>query len=138
MPSESINTTIKQILRDSKVIAVVGLSADPGKASYQVAAYLQRVGYLIHPVNPKYDEILGRTCYEALSDIPDPIDIVDIFRQPEYILPVVQESVKVGAKVIWMQLGIENDEAAGLALAAGLQVVMNRCLKIEHMLQGTL
>lgn len=132
MSSENSNTTIEHILKEAKTIAVVGLSAEPAKPSYQVASYLQRAGYVIYPVNPKYDAVLGRQCYPALGDIPDAIDIVDIFRRPIYVLPVVEESIKIGAKVIWMQLGIENEEAAALARSAGLQVVINRCLKIEH------
>jgi predicted CoA-binding protein len=132
MQKENINTTIERILKESKTIAVVGLSAEPSKPSYQVASYLQRAGYVIYPVNPKYDEVLGRSCYPSLSEIPETIDIVDIYRRPVYVLPVVEESIKIGAKVIWMQLGIENEEAARLAGKAGLQVIMNRCLKIEH------
>ena len=132
MSSENPISMIEQIIQSSKTIAVVGLSADPGKASHQVAAYLQRSGYTIYPVNPNYEEVLDRRCYANLNAIPDAIDIVNIFRPSEFITPIVQEAIKIGAKVIWMQLGIINEEAAQIARAAGLQVIMNRCLKIEH------
>jgi predicted CoA-binding protein len=129
--------SIEQILKESKTIAVVGLSADPGKDSHQVAAYLQRNGYVIYPVNPNCEEVLGSRCYATLSEVPDAIDIVDIFRRPEHIPPIAEEAVKIGAKVVWMQLGIRNEEAAETARKAGLQVIMDRCMKIEHQrLQG--
>jgi uncharacterized protein len=134
MSSQHPDSKIEQILKISKTIAVVGLSADRGKASYQVADYLQRNGYTIYPVNPKYKEILGRRCYACLNEIPDIIDIVDIFRKPAFITPIVKESIEIGVKVIWMQLGIINEEAAQIARHAGLQVIMDRCLKIEHLL----
>jgi uncharacterized protein len=112
---------------------VVGLSANPGRDSHQVASYLKRNGYIIYPVNPNYEQVLGSRCYTNLSDIPDAIDIVDIFRRPEHIPPIAEEAVKIGAKVIWMQLGIRNEEAAETARRAGLQVIMDRCIKVEHM-----
>ncbi len=123
---------IAAILKEYHTIAVVGLSPDPKRASYQVAEYLQSHGYRIFPVNPQCQEVLGEKCYASLKDIPEPIEVVDIFRKAEAIPGIVAEAIAVGAKVIWMQLGLEHPEAAAQARAAGLQVVMNRCLKIEH------
>lgn len=123
---------IAAILKNYRVVAVVGLSADPGRPSYQVARYLQEHGYHIVPVNPGYTEILGEKCYPSLKDIPFSVEVVDIFRQPEAIEAIVSEALEVGAKVIWMQLGLIAEEPARRARAAGLQVVMDRCLKIEH------
>lgn len=123
---------ITAILKNFRVVAVVGLSADPARPSYQVAQYLQQHGYRIVPVNPGYTEILGEKCYPGLKDIPFPVEVVDIFRQPEAIPAIVSEAIEVGAKVVWMQLGLVVEEAARRARAAGLQVVMDRCLKIEH------
>ncbi len=123
---------IAAILRRSRTIAVVGLSPDPDRPSHQVAQYLQNQGYRIIPVNPKCDAILGERCYASLRDIPEPVDIVDIFRQVEAIPAIVEEAIAIGAKVVWMQLGLEHPEAAARARSAGLQVVMNRCLKVEH------
>jgi len=133
MTDQPPERTIEQILKESKTIAVVGLSANPGRDSHQVASYLKRNGYIIYPVNPNYEQVLGSRCYTNLSDIPDAIDIVDIFRRPEHIPPIAEEAVKIGAKVIWMQLGIRNEEAAETARRAGLQVIMDRCIKVEHM-----
>jgi uncharacterized protein len=133
MTDQPPERTIEQILKESKTIAVVGLSANPGRDSHQVASYLKRNGYIIYPVNPNYEQVLGSRCYTNLSDIPDAIDIIDIFRRPEHIPPIAEESVKIGAKVIWMQLGIRNEEAAETARRAGLQVIMDRCIKVEHM-----
>ncbi len=123
---------IAAILKNYRVVAVVGLSADPARPSYQVARYLQEHGYRIVPVNPGQTEILGEKCYPNLKDIPFPVEVVDIFRQPEAIEAIVSEALEVGAKVIWMQLGLIAEEPARRARAAGLQVVMDRCLKIEH------
>jgi uncharacterized protein len=123
---------IAAILKQYHTMAVVGLSSDPQRASYQVAAYLQSHGYRIIPVNPQCREVLGEICYASLKDIPEPIDVVDIFRKTDAIPDIVTEAIAVGAKVIWMQLGLEHPEAAAQARAAGLQVVMNRCTKIEH------
>jgi len=123
---------IARIIRQYRTIAVVGLSSDPSRPSYQVAQYLQAQGYRIIPVNPKCREVLGQRCYASLTDIPEPVEIVDIFRQVEAIPAIVAEAIAIGAKVVWMQLGLEHAEAAGQARQAGLQVVMNRCLKVEH------
>ena len=133
--------TIAQILRDSKTIAVVGLSNKPERASYGVAHYLQGEGYRILPVNPAYagDEILGERVYASLQEAADAlapsgqrIDIVDCFRKSEDIPPLARDAIAVRAGCLWMQLEIENQAAADLARAAGLDVVMNHCLKIEH------
>jgi predicted CoA-binding protein len=123
---------IKRILENSRTIAVVGLSTDPEKDSHQVAKYLQEHGYHIVPVNPKADEILGEKCYPSLKEIPLSVDVVDIFRIIEAIPAIVDEAIAIGAKVVWMQLGLAENQSARKAMAAGLQVVMNKCLKIEH------
>ncbi len=123
---------IRQLLETSKIIAVVGLSDKPERDSYRVAEYLQRQGYRIIPVNPTVDAVLGEKSYALVSDIPEPVDIVDVFRRPDAVGPVVEDAIAAGARAVWMQLGIENEEAAQAAEAAGLQVVMDRCIKIEH------
>ena len=113
-------------------MAVVGLSSDPHRPSYQVAQYLQEHGYRIVPVNPGCQEVLGEKCYAGLRDIPFPVEIVDIFRKVEAIPGIVDDAIALGAKVVWMQQGLEEPQAARRAQQAGLQVVMDRCLKIEH------
>ncbi len=133
MPESEINDNIRAILNKYTNIAIVGLSASPNRPSYGVTNYLIGAGYNIYPVNPKYDNILNKKCYPTLAAIPDPIEIVNIFRKPDQILPVIQESISIKAKIIWMQLGIVNVQAADLAREAGLEVVMDRCIKIEHM-----
>ncbi len=124
--------TLRRILRDSKVIAVVGLSARWYRPSFFAAKYLQEKDYRIIPVNPNYDEILGEKCYPDLSSIPEPVDVVNIFQRPEVVLPFVEEATRIGAKVVWMQLGVVNETAAKCARDAGLEVIMDRCMKIEH------
>jgi predicted CoA-binding protein len=123
---------IKGILENNRTIAVVGLSTDPDKDSHRVARYLQEHGYHMVPVNPKTDEILGQKSYPNLTEIPFAVDIVDIFRKIEAIPAIVDEAIAVGAKVVWMQLGLAENRSAHKAMLAGLQVVMNKCLKIEH------
>lgn len=123
---------MKTMLSTARTIAVVGLSDKPDRASFGVAHYMQRAGYKIIPVNPTVKEVLGVPAVASLHDISEPIDIVDIFRRSEDVGPVVDEAIEVGAKAVWMQLGIVNDEAANKARAAGLAVVMDKCLKIEH------
>jgi len=123
---------LRGILRSSRVIAVVGLSAHWYRPSYFAAKYMQDHGYRIIPVNPNYADVLGERSYPSLSAIPDAVDIVDCFRKPEEMIPIAREAVAKGARVLWMQLGIRNDEAARIAADAGLDVVMNRCVKIEH------
>jgi len=124
--------TLRRILAENRVIAVVGLSADWFRPSYFAAKYMQEHGYRIIPVNPKYPEILGQKCYKALREIPEKVDIVDCFRKTEDILPIARDAIAIGAKVLWQQLGVKNEEAAQLAEAAGLDSVMDRCVKIEH------
>ena len=126
-------TTICKVLRESKTIAVVGLSPKPNRPSHQVAFYLMEAGYTIIPVNPGQDTILGQTCYPNLRDIPTPVDMVDIFRRQEEVVPIVEDAIGIGARFIWMQEGIVNEEAAKKAEAAGLTVIMDRCTKIDHM-----
>ena len=125
--------TIRKVLRESKTIAVVGLSPKPNRPSHQVARYLMEVGYTVIPVNPGQDIILGQTCYSNLRDIPTPVDMVDIFRRQEEVVPIVEDAIGIGARFIWMQQGIVNEEAAEKAEAAGLIVIMDRCTKIDHM-----
>lgn len=125
-------TTLRKILRENKTIAVVGLSAKWNRPSHIAAKYMKQHGYKIIPVNPVYDEILGEKCYPSLLDIPEPVDIVDIFRRSSDVPPIVEDAIKIGAKVVWMQLTVVNEEAASRARNAGLEVVMNRCVKIEH------
>jgi predicted CoA-binding protein len=124
---------IRRILKNSKTVAVVGLSPKPNRPSHQVAAYLMDAGYTVIPVNPGQDNILDRTCYPNLRAVPIPVDMVDIFRRPEMVAPVVEDAIAIGAKYIWMQEGVINEEAAAEAEAAGLEVIMNRCTKIDHM-----
>lgn len=123
-----------RILTSYRTIAMVGLSADPMRPSHFAAIYLQAVGYDLIPVNPRYagETILGQTVYAALSEIPRPVEIVDIFRKAADVPPIVEEAIAIGAKVVWMQLGIVHEAAAQRARDAGLDVVMNRCAKIEH------
>jgi len=123
---------LRHILKNSHTIAIVGLSADWWRPSYFAAKYMQEHGYRIIPVNPKYTEVLGEKCYPTLEAIPDAIDIVDVFRKSEDCAPIAQQAVAIGAKTLWLQLGVENTEAQQIAEAAGLAVVMNRCVKIEY------
>jgi len=123
---------LRRILRDSRTIAVVGLSANWFRPSYFAAKYMQEHGYRIIPVNPTYQEVLGQKCYPNLAAIPEPVDIVDCFRKPQEMIEIARAAVAIRAKVLWMQLGIVNPEAAKIAEDAGLDVVMDRCVKIEH------
>ena len=124
--------TLRRILKDNRTVAVVGLSADWFRPSYFVAKYLREHGYSVIPVNPRYPEILGEKCYASLGEIPGKIDVVDCFRKSEDILPIADEAIAIGAKVLWMQIGVINEDAAQRARQAGLDVVMDRCMKIEH------
>jgi predicted CoA-binding protein len=123
-----------RILQENHRIAMVGLSADPMRPSHFAAIYMQSEGYDIIPVNPRYvgETILGQTVYASLEEIPRPVDIVDVFRRPSELPGIAQSAIDIGAKVLWMQLGVVNDEAARMAREAGLEVVMDRCVKIEH------
>ena len=130
--ADVLDPEITEILTSYRVVAVVGLSADPGRPSYQVAQYLQQHGYRIIPVNPGCQAVLGEKCYPGLKDIPFPVEVVDIFRKVEAIPAIVDEAIAVGAKAIWLQLGLEEPPSAQKARQAGLQVVQNRCMKIDH------
>ena len=123
---------LRHILKHSHTIAIVGLSADWWRPSYFAAKYMQEHGYRIIPVNPKYSEVLGEKCYPNLESIPEAVDIVDVFRKSEDCTPIAKQAVAIGAKTLWLQLGVENAEAQQIAEAAGLAVVMNRCVKIEY------
>ena len=123
---------IRRILRTRRTVAVVGLSAQWHRPSYFAAKYLQEHGYRVIPVNPGYPEILGEKCYKSLRDIPEKVDVVDCFRRSAEIPAIADDAIAIGAKVLWMQLGVENGDARRKAEAAGLEVVENRCMKIEH------
>jgi predicted CoA-binding protein len=125
--------SIKEILETYKTIAVVGLSSQTWRASYSVSRYMQSVGYRIIPVNPRETEVLGEKAYATLDDVPEPFEIVDIFRRPEYVPEIVEAAIRRNARVIWMQLGVGNEVAAARARAAGLEVVMERCILQDHM-----
>jgi predicted CoA-binding protein len=128
---DDINT-LRRILHECRTLAVVGLSADWFRPSYFAAKYMQEHGYRVIPVNPKYESILGEKCYRSLRDIPEKVDLVDIFRKSNDVMPIVEEAIAIGAKVLWQQLGVKNEAAAAKARAAGLEAVMDRCVKIEH------
>ena len=128
---DDINT-LRRILSTSRVIAVVGLSADWYRPSYFAAKYMKEHGYRVIPVNPKYEAILGQKCYRSLRDIPEAVDIVDVFRKTQDVPPIAEDAISIGAKVLWQQLGVKNEAAAAKARAAGLDAVLDRCVKIEH------
>lgn len=123
---------IRQLLASARTIAVVGLSDDPSRASFRVASYLQRQGYRIIPVNPGLQEVLGEKAYPSLRDVPEKVDIVDIFRRPDAIPGIVDDAIAIGARAVWMQLGLAHNASADKARAAGLLVVMDKCLMVEH------
>jgi hypothetical protein len=123
---------LRRILKTNRVIAVVGLSADWFRPSYFAAKYMIEHGYTVIPVNPRYDTILGQKCYKSLRDIPVKVDIVDCFRKTQDIMPIAEDAIAIGARVLWQQLGVTNTEAAKKAEAAGLEAVIDRCVKIEH------
>ena len=125
-------STEEKILNTYRTVAVVGLSPKPERPSNRVANYLKEQGYRVIPVNTYATEILGETCYPDLSSIPEPVDVVDIFRRPEAVPPIVEEAIEIGAKAVWMQEGVINEEAAARAKEAGLLVVMDRCMLKEH------
>jgi predicted CoA-binding protein len=124
--------TLRRILRTSRTIAVVGLSAEWHRPSFFAAKYMQAHGYRIVPVNPRYPEILGERCHATLTTIDVPVDIVDVFRRSEDVMPIAEQAIAIGAKCLWQQIGVKNEAAAALAAAAGLDVVMDHCVKIEH------
>ncbi len=123
---------LKKLLTETKTIAVVGASPKPWRDSGAIADYLRQKGYKVFPVNPQYQEVLGMKCYPDLKSIPEKIDMVDIFRNPDEVGPVIDEAIAVGAKSVWMQLGVVNTKAATTAEEAGLSVVMDRCIAIEY------
>ena len=124
--------SIADLLRTYRTIAVVGLSGKRFRPSYGVSEYMQRAGYRIVPVNPHETQVLGEKCYAALEDVPEPVEIVDIFRRPEFVPEIVEAAIRKGAKAIWMQEGVVHEAAAAKARAAGLDVVMDRCILKEH------
>ncbi len=128
--------TIRAILREAKTIAVVGLSPNPSRPSNGVARYLQSQGYRIAPVNPLETELLGETSYATLSDIPFPVDIVDVFRRSEFVPAIAEEAVKIGAKALWLQFDVISPAGAATAERGGLRVVVDRCLMVEHARYG--
>jgi len=132
MMSSNVPDVPAEILRRFRRVAVVGISDRPERPSHRVATYLQAAGYTIIPVNPRLEEVLGLRCYHRLGDAPRPIEVVDVFRRSELVEPIVDEAIAIGARAIWMQQGIVNEAAARTARAAGLLVVMDRCMLREH------
>jgi uncharacterized protein len=132
----SMDERVKILLHGARVVAVVGISDKPERASYDVAAYLQRAGYRIIPVNPALKEVLGEPCYASLEAYGKPVDIVDIFRNPDAVPPIVEEAIATGAKAVWMQEGVAHEQAAKSAEEAGLVVVQDRCIKKALMAFG--
>ena len=128
---DDINT-LRRILKESRVLAIVGLSASWHRPSYFAAKYMLEHGYRVIPVNPQYQEVLGQKCYASLRDIPEKVDLVDVFRKTADVMPVAEDAIAIGAKVLWQQLGVKNEAEAAKASAAGLVSVMDRCVKIEH------
>jgi predicted CoA-binding protein len=129
---ESITPEAK-ILNEYRTVAVVGASPNPERPSYRVVGYLSDHGYTVIPVNPLAQEILGHASYPDLSSIPEKVEVVDIFRRSEEVMPIIEEAIKIGAKAVWMQEGISNEEAASRAREVGLLVVMNKCMRKEHL-----
>ncbi len=123
---------IRLLLEQSRTIAIVGLSPDEQRPSHDVARYLQAHGYRIVPVNPRCTEVLGERCFASLEDIPFPVDLVDVFRRTEELVPIARSAVAIGARGLWQQLGVANDEADAIARAGGLVSVLDRCIKIDH------
>jgi predicted CoA-binding protein len=124
--------TLRRILHDGRTVAVVGLSANWHRPSNFAAKYLQDHGYRVIPVNPAYQEVLGERCYPDLKSIPEPVDVVDVFRRAEEVPAIAADAIAIGARVLWLQIGVIHAAAAATARAAGLDVVMDRCMKIEH------
>ncbi|MDX1992480.1 MAG: CoA-binding protein [bacterium] len=127
------DAALKQLLTGAKVIAVVGYSDKPTRPSYQIGRYLKNAGYTVYAVNPTLKEIDGEPVYATLTDVPEKIDVVDVFRRSEFLPEVVEDAIAAGAKTVWAQLGVTHDDAARRAEEAGLDIVMNRCIKVEHM-----
>jgi predicted CoA-binding protein len=123
---------LRVLLGESRTIAVVGLSSKPWRASHRVASYLQAAGYRIIPVNPKETEVLGEQAYPSLKDVPEPVDVVEVFRRAENTPDIARRAVQIGAKALWLQSGIVNEEAGRIAEEGGLSVIMDRCMMVEH------
>ncbi|WP_026731819.1 CoA-binding protein [Fischerella sp. PCC 9605] len=130
------DNAMRDVLSRAKVIAVVGHSDKPERTSYQIAQFLRRAGYTVYPVNPTVKEIDGQPSYSSLKGIPEQVDIVNVFRRSEYLSEIVDEAIAINAKTVWAQLGVSNQQAAQKALSAGLNVVMDACLKIEYLRLG--
>jgi predicted CoA-binding protein len=130
--TENNSAYLRELLARNRRVAVVGLSANEMRPSYFAAKYLLDHGYEVIPVNPNYKEVLGQICYASLEDIPGPVDFVDLFQRADQVMPFVEQAIRIKAKVVWMQLGIINEAAAAKARAAGLEVIMDRCMKIEY------
>ncbi len=130
---DDINT-LRRILKENRVIAVVGLSADWFRPSYFAAKYMQEHGYRVIPVNPRHagKSVLGERCYASLREIPEKVDIADVFRKTEDVMPIAEDAIAIRAKVLWQQLGVRNEAAAAKARAAGMEAIMDHCVKIEH------
>ena len=131
LPMDDIDT-LRRILKENHVLAIVGLSASWHRPSYFAAKYMLEHGYRVIPVNPQVREVLGQKCYASLRDIPEKVDLVDVFRKTQDVMPVAEDAIAIGARVLWQQLGVKNEAAAAKARAAGLEAVMDRCVKIEH------
>lgn len=127
-----LSSRTRDLLTKYRRIAMVGVSGNPTRASYRALVHMKSKGYTVYPVNPGTEQILGLRCYSSLAEIGEPVDIVDIFRRGETVMPLVAEAKAIGAKVFWMQIGVHNDEAAKAAARAGMEVVADRCVKIEH------
>jgi predicted CoA-binding protein len=125
-------TLEERILKEYRTVAIVGASSNPERPSFRVLSYLSEHGYNVIPVNPNEHEVLGMTCYPNLSSIPEKVEVVDIFRRSEEVMPIVEEAIKIGAKAVWMQEGVINEEAAAKARDAGLLVVMDKCMRKQH------
>ncbi len=132
MTGATNDETIATLLREAKTIAVVGLSSKPQRSSYGIAQYLQRHGYRVIPVNPAETEVLGEKSYASLKDIPEHVDIVDVFRRSEFVPDIADEAIEIGAGTLWLQQGVIHEEAARKARAAGLIVVMDQCIAVDH------
>lgn len=123
---------MRRVLREARVIAVVGHSDKPHRTSYQIGQYLRQAGYTVYPVNPTVDKINGQKCYASLADVPEPIDIVNVFRQSQHLAGVVEEAIAVGAKAVWAQLGVYDMKSRQIAKNAGIDIIMNQCIRVDH------
>jgi len=130
-PADDISS-LRRILKENRVLAIVGLSANWHRPSYFAAKYMLEHGYRVIPVNPQYEEVLGQKCYASLREIPEKVGMVTVFRKTADVMPVAEDAIAIGARVLWQQLGVRNEAAAAKARAAGLETVMDRCVKIEH------